>query len=376
MALGFEIVAAEGNARTGRILTAAGEVLTPCFMPVGSAGSVKGMTPWELRDMGTQMVLANTYHLMLRPGAEVVAKLGGLHRFMAWEGPILTDSGGFQVYSLARLCRLEDEGVEFRSHLDGSLHQLSPERAMELQRQLGSDIAMVLDDCPPLPSPRSRLLEAVQRSVAWAKRSRAAAHSRVGAPAPQPAVFGIVQGGLELDLRRQCLEELVGIGFDGYALGGLSVGESKAERDGLVAELAPLLPRERPRYLMGVGMPEDLVDAVAAGMDLFDCVIPTRNARNGQLFTSQGKLSIKHARYAEDESPLDPECDCPVCRNFSRAYLRHLYVAGELLAPRLHTWHNLHFYQRLMQRTRQALGQGRFAEFRREFCSRIKEKEE
>jgi len=368
MALGFEIVAAEGNARTGRILTAAGEVLTPCFMPVGSAGSVKGMTPWELQAMGTQMVLANTYHLMLRPGAEVVAKLGGLHRFMAWEGPILTDSGGFQVYSLARLCRLEDEGVEFRSHLDGSLHQLSPERAMELQRQLGSDIAMVLDDCPPLPSLRSRLLEAVRRSVAWARRSRAAAGSG-------PAVFGIVQGGLELELRQQCLEELVVIGFDGYALGGLSVGESKAERDGLVAELAPLLPRERPRYLMGVGTPEDLVDAVAAGMDLFDCVIPTRNARNGQLFTSQGKLSIKHARYAEDESPLDPECDCPVCRNFSRAYLRHLYVAGELLAPRLHTWHNLHFYQTLMQRTRRALLEGTWAKFRREFLSRTKETE-
>jgi queuine tRNA-ribosyltransferase len=366
MAPGFEIAAAEGNARAGKIPTAAGAVLTPCFMPVGSAGSVKGITPDELRAMGTKMVLANTYHLMLRPGAEVVAKLGGLHRFMAWSGPILTDSGGFQVYSLARLCRLEDEGVEFRSHLDGSLHKLSPERAMELQRQLGSDIAMVLDDCPPLPSPRSRLLEAVKRSVAWAKRSRAVSSTA-------PAVFGIVQGGLELDLRRQCLEELVGIGFDGYALGGLSVGESKTERDGLVAELAPLLPRERPRYLMGVGTPEDLVDSVDAGMDLFDCVIPTRNARNGQLFTSQGKLSIKHARYADDEGPLDPECDCPVCRNFSRAYLRHLYVAGELLAPRLHTWHNLHFYQTLMQRMRRAIGEGTWEKFRREFLSREKE---
>ena len=360
MAFGFEIAAAQGNARAGKILTAAGEVLTPCFMPVGSAGSVKGMTPEELRDLGTQMVLANTYHLMLRPGAELVAKLGGLHRFMGWNGPILTDSGGFQVYSLARLCRLEDEGVEFRSHLDGSLHRLTPERAMEIQGQLGSDIAMVLDDCPPLPSPRSRLEEAVRRSVTWARRSRAAEGAG-------PAVFGIVQGGLELDLRRQCLEELVAIGFDGYALGGLSVGESKAERDGLVGELAPALPQKRPRYLMGVGTPEDLVDAVAAGMDLFDCVIPTRNARNGQLFTSEGRLNIKNARYADDSGPPDPRCACYTCRHFSRAYLRHLFVAGEITAATLNTLHNLTFYLDTMKRIREAISFSSLDELKKDY---------
>jgi len=368
MALDFQVVATEDQARRGRVRTIHGEAETPCFMPVGSWGTVKGMTPEELRATGTQVVLANTYHLMLRPGSELIARLGGLHRFMAWDGPILTDSGGFQVYSLARLCRLEDEGVEFRSHLDGALLKLSPERAMAIQAELGSDIAMVLDDCPPLPSPASRLSEAVRRTVGWARRSRRAA-------AEGQAVFGIVQGGLDRELRRQCLEELVTISFDGYALGGLSVGESKEDRDALVAELAPELPGERPRYLMGVGTPEDLVESVAAGLDLFDCVIPTRNARNGQLFTSVGKLSIKNARYAEDPGPLDPACDCPVCRNYSRAYLRHLYLAGEILAPRLHTWHNLHYYQRLMRTMREAIEQGTFPQFRREFLSRPKENE-
>jgi len=368
MAFNFEIEATEGKARAGRMRTAHGEAETPCFMPVGSLGTVKGMAPEELRAMGTQAVLANTYHLMLRPGSELIAKLGGLHRFMAWDGPILTDSGGFQVYSLARLCRLEDEGVEFRSHWDGSLHRLSPERAMKIQSQLGSDIAMALDDCPALPSPRSRLIEAVRRTVAWARRSRAAAGA-------EQAVFGIGQGGLELDLRRECLEQLMAIGFDGYALGGLSVGESKAEREELVDGLAVGLPADRPRYLMGVGTPEDLVEAVASGLDMFDCVIPTRNARNGQIFSSRGKIAIKNARYAQEPGPLDPECECPVCQKFSRAYLRHLYVAGELLAPRLLTWHNLHFFQRLMRRMRQAVRQGTFAQFRREFLSRLKETE-
>jgi len=366
MAFSFSVLAEDGAARAGKMVTARGEIETPCFMPVGSAGSVKAMTPEELRTVGAQVVLANTYHLMLRPGAETIEKLGGLHRFMGWNGPILTDSGGFQVYSLARLCRLEEEGVEFRSHLDGSLHRLSPERAMELQGRLGSDMAMVLDDCPPLPSPPSRFLEAVTRSVAWARRSRAAAR-------PEQAVFGIVQGGLDRSLRKRCLEELMQIGFDGYALGGLSVGESPGERDELTAALAPAMPADRPRYLMGVGTPEDLVNSAAAGVDLFDCVIPTRNARNGQLFTSRGKVAIKHARYAEDGGPLDPACDCYVCRTYSRAYLRHLYTAGEILASRLNTWHNLHYYQGLMRGMREAVRAGRMQSFRREFLSRPKE---
>lgn len=368
MAVSFQVLATENQARRGRLRTGHGEVETPAFMPVGSLGTVKAMTSEELKAAGTQMVLANAYHLMLRPGAELIAKLGGLHRFMAWDGPILTDSGGFQVYSLARLCRLEDEGVEFRSHLDGARLWLSPEKAMGIQAQLGSDIAMVLDDCPALPSPGSRLAEAVRRTVEWAQRSRAAA-------AEGQAVFGIVQGGLDRGLRRRCLEELVEIGFDGYALGGFSVGEGREEREALVAELAPALPEDRPRYLMGVGTPEDLVEAVAAGVDLFDCVIPTRNARNGQVFTSEGRLSIKQARYAEEEGPLDPECACPVCRNYSRAYLRHLYLAGEILASRLNTWHNIFFYQQLMRTMRERIAAGAFARFRREFLSRRKENE-
>jgi queuine tRNA-ribosyltransferase len=349
------------GARAGELVTAHGVVRTPAFMPVGTSGSVKGLAPWELERLAPEMVLANTYHLLLRPGVELVEKLGGLHRFMAWEGPILTDSGGFQIFSLAGRRRYDDGGVVFRSHIDGDELRLTPEDCVEAQARFGSDVAMALDVCPALPASRAELEQAVATTSRWASRCRAAL------PAGGPTLlFGIVQGGLEADLRRRSAEETVAIGFDGYALGGFSVGEPPAAMREAVALSAPALPADRPRYLMGVGTAVDLVEAVAAGCDLFDCVIPTRNARNGLLHTSRGPVVLKNARWKRSEEPPDPDCDCPTCRCCSLAYLRHLYLAHEAAVVVLATVHNLHFYLSLMRRFRWAIMSGRFADIRGE----------
>lgn len=357
---GFELRARDGLARLGRLETLHGRVDTPAFMPVGTAGTVKAVTCEELRRCGAQMILANTYHLYLRPGHELVRTLGGLHRFMNWDGPLLTDSGGFQTLSQAPLPRLDDEGVCFKSHLDGSLHLLTPESSMEIQAALGSDIAMVLDECPPCGTPAAALERAVVRTTLWARRS-AQAYRGPG------ALFGIVQGGSDSALRERSARELLELPFAGYAIGGVSVGEMPQEIAATARFTAALLPEERPRYLMGVGRPEDLVQAVAAGVDLFDCVMPTRNARNGLLFTSQGKIRIKRSQYRADPRPLDETCQCETCRSYSRAYLRHLYTAGEILASRLNTIHNLTYYLGLMQSMREAIECGRFARFREDF---------
>ncbi len=351
-------------ARRGRITTAHGSIETPAFMPVGTAGTVKGMTPEELESLDFEMLLANTYHLALRPGEEVVRRLGGLHRFMGWGRALLTDSGGFQVLSLAALRTVTDDGVTFRSHLDGSLLSMTPERSMQIQSSLGADIVMAFDDCPALPSPRPRIVEAVRRTSLWARRSRAALAGS------GQALFGIVQGGDDPELRETSAREITDIGFDGYAIGGVSVGESAERSRAVVARTAPLLPQERPRYLMGMGTPADLVEMVALGCDLFDCVLPTRNARNGTLFTPEGRLSIKRKEFADDPRPIDPGCACPVCGRFSRAYLRHLYLAGEILSMRLNTLHNLHHYAALMRRARAAIDAGRYADFLSAFRSR------
>lgn len=358
-AVRFAVSAACGRARCAVLQTPHGPVETPTFMPVGTAGAVKGLTPAQLADAGCQMLLANTYHLSLRPGADAVALLGGLHRFMNWPGALLTDSGGYQVFSLAELRRIDDDGVEFRSHLDGTLMRLTPESAIDIQNRLGADVIMVLDECPPLPAEPATLRAAVRRTVDWARRGRAA-HRR-----PDQALFGIVQGGLDVALRRACLEQLVKIGFDGYALGGLSVGEPPEQMYELVDAVAGELPADRPRYLMGVGTPRDLVAAVAAGVDLFDCVLPTRNGRKGYAFTDAGPLRLRNAQYKSDDGPLDPACDCYTCGGFSRAYLRHLVLSGEVLGGALVSLHNVHFYQSLMRRMRAAIAAGRFDAWRR-----------
>ena len=365
--IGFEVQAREGEARAGSMRTGRGVVETPVFMPVGTQATVKAMTPEELEGLGARILLANTYHLHLRPGEETIRRLGGLHRFMHWDGPILTDSGGFQVVSLSGLNRVSEEGVAFRSHLDGTRLFLSPEGAVEIQRALGADILMCLDRPLPATAAEGELSEALALTSRWAARCKAA-HDRQDGP-QKGALFGITQGGTSEVLRRRSSEEIVALDFDGYALGGLSLGESTAAIHETVALSAPLLPAERPRYLMGMGEPEDLLAAIGAGMDLFDCVLPTRNARNGSLYTRHGKLSIKQARYREDPAPLDEGCPCPACRHYSRAYLRHLYVAGEILSMRLNTWHNLHFYLELMRQARQAIVEGRFAPFAAEFLA-------
>jgi queuine tRNA-ribosyltransferase len=331
-------------------------------MPVGTAGAVKAVTTQELRRAGASVVLANTYHLYLRPGHDVVRELGGLHRFMNWEGPILTDSGGFQAMSLGALCRVDEAGVRFRSHLDGSTHLLTPELAMEVQAALGSDVAMLLDVCPRLPASREELEQAVARTTRWARRCREA-YDGPGVP------FGIVQGGPHRELREQSARELLALDLPGYAVGGVHVGEGGELADATVRHAAALLPEDRPRYLMGVGRPRDLVESVAAGIDLFDCVMPTRNARNGQLFTSRGTIHIKRSEHRRDGRPLDPDCPCETCREYSRAYLRHLFVCGEILACRLNTIHNLTYYLRLMQRMREAIAAGRLDELRREVAA-------
>ncbi|HET8644547.1 MAG TPA: tRNA guanosine(34) transglycosylase Tgt [Vicinamibacteria bacterium] len=359
----FELVATSGPARAGRLCTPHGEVETPAFMPVGTAGVVKALTPRDLREAGAQIVLANTYHLMLRPGDELVARLGGLQRFSGWNGPLLTDSGGYQVFSLAALRRLTEEGVAFQSHIDGSRHLLTPERSMEVQRNLGADVVMAFDECPPWPAEKAAVEEATLRTTRWARRSREAfARADDG----RQWLFGIVQGGVHPDLRERSAREITALDFPGYAVGGLSVGEPKEDMLRVLEGLVPALPSARPRYLMGVGTPQDLWEGVARGIDLFDCVLPTRNARNGQLFTRQGRLSIRNARHRDDARPVEEGCACYTCRTVSRAYLRHLHLAGEMTAATLMTLHNVHHYLDTLRRMRQSILLGRFAESREE----------
>jgi queuine tRNA-ribosyltransferase len=371
---GFAVLHRDGQARLGEMQTAHGVVQTPAFMPVGTSGAVKAVTHRDLLELGAQIILGNTYHLYLRPGDGLIARAGGLHRFIGWDRPILTDSGGFQIFSLADRRRISEEGAEFRSHLDGSLHLLTPERATDIQAQLGSDIAMVLDECIATPADERIAREAMERSARWAARARARwTLLQNGTPAsviltnPGQAQFGIVQGATFTHLRAESVAATVALGFEAYAIGGLSVGEEPAVMYDVVAHTAALLPEDRPRYLMGSGMPDDLLECVARGVDLFDCVLPTRNARNGQLLTGAGPLSIKNAQYAEDARPPDPGCGCYTCRHFSRAYLRHLYIAGEMTAATLNTIHNLYFYLDTMRRIREAIKFNTFEKLRQEF---------
>src|SRR5512147_2572947 len=354
----FEVLATSGDARRGRLTLAHGVIETPVFMPVGTYGTVKAMSPAELQEIGAQIVLGNTFHLWLRPGVEVIAAHGGLHRFMGWSRPILTDSGGFQVFSLGALRKIREEGVTFASPVNGDRMLLTPEISMRIQRELDSDVAMVFDECTPHPSSRDETAASMGLSLRWARRSR----TEFDALGNANALFGIVQGGLEIDLRDESLAGLRDIGFDGYAIGGLSVGEPKEEMLRLIDHVAPRLPADRPRYLMGVGTPEDIVAGVAAGIDMFDCVLPTRNARNGWLFTRHGDVKIRNARYRADTGALDPECGCYACRHFSLAYLHHLQRANEILGARLNTIHNLHYYQELMRGLREAIAAGTLAE--------------
>jgi queuine tRNA-ribosyltransferase len=371
----FRVTHRDGLARRGELQTPHGVVATPAFMPVGTRGAVKGITHRDLRDLGADIILGNTYHLYLKPGDGLIARSGGLHRFIGWPHPILTDSGGYQIFSLAAMRRIQEDGAQFRSHIDGSLHVLTPEGATDIQARLGSDIAMVLDECIATPAPHEVARTAMERSVRWARRARtrwtelrdSAAAAALPVTNPGQAQFGIIQGGTHPDLRTESVQQTVEIGFEAYAIGGLSVGEPPEVMYGVVAHTAPQLPAERPRYLMGTGMPDDLVECVARGIDLFDCVLPTRNARNGQLLTARGPISIKNARYAEDLSPPDPDCACYTCRTFSRAYLRHLFVVGEMTAATLNSLHNLHFYLDTMRRIREAIVFGSFEKLRQEF---------
>jgi queuine tRNA-ribosyltransferase len=365
----FSITATEGAARTGVIAMQRGEIRTPAFMPVGTAGTVKGMRPAEVRASGADIILGNTYHLMLRPSAERMDRLGGLHQFMGWDRPILTDSGGYQVMSLSALTKQSEEGVAFKSHLDGSRHMLTPERSMEIQRLLGSDIVMAFDECPPNGVDRERAEASMERSMRWARRSRDGFDAG-GDHAARSALFGIQQGSLDEGLRAKSAAALIDIGFDGYAIGGLAVGEGQAAMFGVLDYAPAQLPTDKPRYLMGVGKPDDLVGAVARGVDMFDCVLPTRSGRNGQAFTWDGPINIRNAKFAEDQQPLDERCDCPVCSTWARAYLHHLVRSGEMLGAMLMTQHNLHFYQALMAAMRSAIAEGRFAAFQTNFAAR------
>jgi len=362
MGFEFELQATDGQARTGVIRTPRGEIRTPAFMPVGTAGTVKAMLPESVRATGADILLGNTYHLMLRPGAERIASLGGLHPFMNWAGPILTDSGGFQVMSLASLRKLTEEGVRFSSHIDGSRHLLTPERSMEIQRLLGSDIVMAFDECPALPADEARVAASMQLSVRWALRSKDAFGDR-----PGQALFGIVQGGVSRDLRAESAEALVGIGFDGYAIGGLAVGEGQEAMFGVLDYAPRLLPVDQPRYLMGVGKPDDIVGAVERGIDMMDCVLPTRSGRTGQAWTRRGAVNLRNARHRDDPRPLDEACTCPACRQYSRAYLHHVVRADEIIGAMLLTWHNLHYYQELMAGLRSAVAAGWLRDFVRAF---------
>lgn len=356
----FTLTHQSGAARRGALSLAHGTVQTPAFMPVGTYGAVKSLSPVEIQEIGAHIILGNTFHLWLRPGLEVIEHFGGLHQFIGWQGPILTDSGGFQVWSLGALRKITEQGVKFRSPINGDSCFLTPEESMRIQRVLNSDIVMIFDECTPYPATEKAAADSMQLSLRWAQRSKQA---HAGNP---NALFGIVQGGMYESLRDESLAGLVDIGFDGFAIGGLSVGEPKEDMLRILAHTAPQMPREKPRYLMGVGTPEDLLDAVSMGVDMFDCVMPTRNARNGWLFTRNGDIKLKNARYRQDDSPLDPECQCYTCRNFSRAYLHHLHRVGEMLGSRLNTLHNLHYYQELMAGMRLAIEQNQFAEFKQQ----------
>ncbi|MEW6054321.1 MAG: tRNA guanosine(34) transglycosylase Tgt [Nitrospirota bacterium] len=353
----FSVMHTDGNARAGILKTERGTIHTPAFMPVGTVGTVKAMSPEELKEIGAEIILCNTYHLYLRPGHKIVEMLGGVHEFMNWERPVLTDSGGFQVFSLSALRKIEEDGVHFKSHLDGSMHFIGPKEAMEIQSSLASDIAMVLDDCTPYPSTHAYAMSSLFRTIKWAERCREM--QKEG-----QALFGIVQGSLFEDLRKKSIEELVDIGFDGYAAGGLSVGEPKEDMHRMIYFVAPLLPAEKPRYLMGIGELGDAIKAVEAGFDMFDCVMPTRNARNGTLFTSRGKISIKREEFKADRGPLDPDCGCTTCRNYSLGYLRHIFLSREILSMRLNTIHNLYFYLNFFRDMRKSIIEGKFSEFR------------
>lgn len=357
----FHITHTDGAARRGRLETPHGAVETPVFMPVGTVGSVKGVTPVQLRATGAQIILANTYHLQLRPTADVVQSLGGLHTFMGWDGPILTDSGGYQVFSLGEINRITDDGVTFRSHIDGAMLHLDPGIATAVQNKLGADIIMAFDQCPALPCEPDTMRCAVDRTIRWAEECKEAHRN------DKQALFGIVQGGLDVTERARCTEALVAIGFDGYAIGGLSVGEPYEEMVRVLSPTTPLLPTDRPRYLMGVGLPRDIVAAVRAGVDMFDCVLPTRNGRNSQVFTASGTLKMRNEVHREDRSPLEADCDCETCQQFSRGYIRHLFLAGEMLGPTLASVHNLRFYQRFMNRLRALIEQGRLDAIEAEF---------
>ena len=362
----FSIAATDGKARTGAIQMRRGEIRTPAFMPVGTAATVKAMRPAEVRATGADIILGNTYHLMLRPGAERMARLGGLHGFMGWDRPILTDSGGYQVMSLSALTKMSEQGVAFSSHIDGSKHMLTPERSMEIQRLLDSDIVMAFDECTKNGCTHDEAARSMERSMRWAKRSRDGFDAG-GDHAERAALFGIQQGSLDEGLRQQSAQQLIDIGFDGYAVGGLAVGEGQQAMFATLDFAPDMLPQDKPRYLMGVGKPDDIVGAVERGIDMFDCVLPTRSGRNGQAFTWAGPLNIRNARFAEDTGPLDPRCTCPVCTTWSRAYLHHLVKAGEMLGAMLMTQHNIHFYQSLMQAIRDAIAAGQFAAFAADF---------
>lgn len=358
----FDLTATDGRARTGVIHTTRGDIRTPAFMPVGTAATVKAMMPESVAATGADILLGNTYHLMLRPTAERIDRLGGLHRFMNWDRPILTDSGGFQVMSLADLRKMTEKGVTFRSHIDGSKHELTPERSMEIQRLLGSDIVMCFDECPALPADRDRIAQSMQLSMRWAQRSRDAFGDR-----PGHALFGIQQGGLEQDLREESAKALRDIGFEGYAIGGLAVGEGQEAMFACLDYAPEQLPADKPRYLMGVGKPDDIVGAVKRGVDMMDCVLPSRSGRTGQAFTRKGVVNIKNARHADDPRPLDEDCTCPACRNYSRAYLHHVFRAQEMISGMLLTWHNLHYFQDIMSGMRGAIAAGRFAGWEADF---------
>lgn len=353
MALDFSITATDGAARLGTLSTAHGDIRTPAFMPVGTCGTVKGLTPGAVRSLGADIVLGNTYHLMLRPGAELVNQMGGLHNFMNWPHPILTDSGGFQVMSLSDLRKITEDGVTFRSHIDGSMHELTPERAMEIQWLLDSNISMVLDECTPYPATYEEARDSMERSMRWAGRSKIAFKERDGY-----GTFGIVQGSIFEDLRHQSVRDLVDIGFDGYAIGGLAVGEGQEMMFQVLDYTTPVMPEDKPRYMMGVGKPEDILGSVERGVDMFDCVIPTRSGRLARAYTSRGEVNVRNSRHREDPRPLDASCSCYVCSNFSRAYIHHLFKADEMLGPILTSWHNLAYYQELMQRIRESIEAG------------------
>ena len=353
----FKIEGKSKEARAGRIITQHGEIETPIFMPVGTRGSVKTMTQESLENIGSQIILGNTYHLYLRPGHELIERMGGLHKFISWDRPILTDSGGFQVFSLSLINKISEEGVTFQSHIDGSRHLIGPEKSMEIQRSLGSDIVMNFDECPKLPLSKEKLRESMELTLRWAKRCRDYSLKE------HQHLFGIIQGGLHHDLRLECMERLLEQGYDGFALGGLSVGEKNEEMVEFCKKFVPLMPSESPRYLMGVGTPIDILTGVKNGLDMFDCVLPTRNARNGQFLTTHGPLNIKKAIFLEDDLPPDPECNCPVCKRYSRSYIRHLHNVGEYLAGQLITLHNLHFYMKMMRDARESILQNRFDEF-------------